>query len=265
MKIIILLLVCLLFSCTNEDDMTQLDKRQCNDESNICLELTPDSYCQSEYSHLVEQNSLAKRSEQERPVFYLFLAYEEYAQCIEPYMSVRYIKNKKIKNQRIKNSQLAKAKMSEIAEQTQNSDYPGFLYLRWMRYNNKTAKAKLIALETSDSMKTMGGQYLLGTLYQRSNVEKSINFFKNSLKYPTRSVEFSVEIMQSIIGSYLKLKKYPNAYTWMKVLQIFSPEHLKISEQGLEKFINQHQLNEAKLDKLAHAVIERIETGYYRP
>jgi hypothetical protein len=127
------------------------------------------------------------------------------------------------------------------------------------------AKAKLIALETSDSMNSMGGQYLLGTIYQKSNVKKSIRFFKNSLTYPLRNIEFSVEIMQSISGSYLKLRKYENAYTWMKVLQLFSPEFSNISEQGLNKFANQNRLRKRKLDELAVDIVERIEIGTYQP
>ena len=265
MKIIITLLACLLFACTNEENTAQSDIGQCDAQSNICIDLKPDNYCLKEHKHLITQNSLAKQTDKERPLYYLLLAYESYAQCIEPFLGVQYIKNKATKDKRIRNLQLANQKVAEITEQTKHSEYPGFLYIQWNRYNNMEAKAKLIALETSDSMNSMGGQYLLGTIYQKSNVKKSIRFFKNSLTYPLRNIEFSVEIMQSISGSYLKLRKYENAYTWMKVLQLFSPEFSNISEQGLNKFANQNRLRKRKLDELAVDIVERIEIGTYQP
>jgi len=265
MKIIITLLVCLLFACTNEENTAQSDIGQCDAKSNICIDLKPDNYCLKEHKHLIAKNSLVKQTDKERPLYYLLLAYESYAQCIEPFLGVQYIKNKATKDKRIRNLQLANQKVAEITEQTKHSEYPGFLYIQWNRYNNMEAKAKLIALETSDSMNSMGGQYLLGTIYQKSNVNKSIRFFKNSLTYPLRNIEFSVEIMQSISGSYLKLRKYENAYTWMKVLQLFSPEFSNISEQGLDKFANQNRLRKRKLDELAVDIVERIEIGTYQP
>ena len=265
MRIVITLLACLLFACSNEESTAQSDTGQCDAKSKICIELTPDNYCLKEHKHLIAQNSLAKQSEKERPLYYLLLAYENYAHCIEPFLDVHYIKNKETKDKRLRNLQLANQKVSEITEQTQHSDYPGFLYIQWNRYNNMEAKAKLIALETSDSMKSMGGQYLLGTIYQKSNVRKSVRFFKNSLTYPLRNIEFSVEIMQSISGSYLKLKQYENAYIWMKVLQLFSPEYSNISDQGLDKFANQNRLRKSKLNELAEKIIEEIEAGNYRP
>lgn len=265
MRIVITLLTCLLFACSNEENAAQSDTGQCDAKSNICIDLKPDNYCLKEHKHLVAQNSLAKQTDEERPLYYLLLAYENYAQCIEPFLGVQYVKNKATKDKRIRNLQLANQKVAEITEQTKHSEYPGFLYIQWNRNNNMKAKAKLIALESSKSMRSMGGQYLLGTIYQKSNIQKSIRFFKNSLTYPLRNIEFSVEIMQSISGSYLKLRKYENAYVWMKVLQLFSPEYSNISDQGLDKFANQNRLRKRKLDELAEKIIDEIKAGNYRP
>lgn len=265
MKKILALLTCLLFACSNEENTAQSNTGQCDANSNICIDLKPDNYCLKEHKHLIAQNSLAKQTGEDRPLYYLLLAYENYAQCIEPFLGVQYVKNKATKDKRINNLQLANQKVAEITEQTKHSEYPGFLYIQWNRHNNMEAKAKLTALESSRSMRSMGGQYLLGTIYQKSNIQKSIRFFKNSLTYPLRHIEFSVEIMQSISGSYLKLKQYDNAYVWMKVLLLFSPEHSNISDQSLDKFANQNRLRKRKLDDLAEKIIEDIEAGNYRP
>lgn len=262
MKLAIPLLPLLLTLSACEDGHTL--KKICGDSSEMCEEFTADSWCKKERKATIFANYEHLLNPKDKEKFNQLIAYEKYASCMEHAAKIEHIKLKHKQTARVENYVKAKEKIKAISIKTKNSEHPELLYYHWSRYMDNKALAKFLKMEGSAALETPESQFNLATYYAKRDPKKTLSLLFHALELNKPNSEVNPEIFKSITTIFTDKKEYKQAYIWLNILHIYSPEDKDISKDTLAQYSEAYGLNAKFLNDVALSTIEKIEQGQFQ-
>ena len=257
--LIILTMVFALWGCEQKQNLATL----CENHPDICNEFESDSWCRSERIKVGFNNLAVQRENKDIDKYYLLLSYEDYAACMSHASKIEHIKYKNKKTIRTNNFVKAKQQIEYWSDNTKSSEHPELLYYHWTRYLNDKALQKFLALEGSKALESTESQFNLATYYTKRDPNKTIKILYRALELYQPSKPLNIEILKSLTTIFEDKKEYKQAYVWLKVLQLYSPDEKEISDDGLFRFKNQYDLDFKILDKVASITFDKIQDGEF--
>ncbi|WP_206485734.1 DUF2989 domain-containing protein [Thalassotalea sp. G2M2-11] len=254
-----IILLGLLSACDSAPDYQQL----CQDNPEICNELHDDSWCKAERINVGKANLAQKQQPKGIHQFNQLIAYEKYEKCISHAAKIEHIKAKDKKARRIESMMKARARISEIAEQTKGAQHPRLLYYHWSRFLDKQALESFLALEGTKAVETPESQYELATYYAKTDQKKTLQLLFHSLELFDENSTVNNEVFKTLSSIYAEKQEVKQAYIWLKVLQIFDPEDPDISANTLQNYIDGYQLDAEFLNKVAQNTLDKITSSTF--
>ncbi len=259
--LVLILVLSTLSGCDTSKSYAQL----CKENKEICYEFHEDSWCKKERIKVGMSSLEHVTKPEDMQKFNLLIAYEDYETCVEHAAKIEHIKLKEKKTRRIENMMKARKRIKELSDQTINSEHPRLLYFHWTRYLNEDALEKFLALEGTKNLETPESQHELATYYAKIDIDKTLQLLFHALELHQPGKVINVEIFKSLSSIFSDKKKVKQAYIWLKVLQLYSPEDEDISEGTLSNFAVIYKLDSGFLDKVATSTLNKIETNTFIP
>ncbi|XQW86809.1 DUF2989 domain-containing protein [Thalassotalea piscium] len=255
-----LILLLTLFGCDTPPSYSAL----CDENPEICQEFTEDTWCKHERINVAFANLGYKKNPQDLEKFNQLISYEQYEHCMARVSQIEHIKLKEKKTKRLNNLAIARDKIKQISEKTKYSNHPRLLYYHWSRHLNKTALAKFLALEGSAILESHESQFDLATYYTKRDPIKTLALLYHSLELVKPEQIINVEVFKAIATFFADKREIKKAYIWLKILRLYAPEDKEVKQDTLDKYINQYDLDEDFLDKVAKATLDRIQSGRFK-
>lgn len=235
----------------------------CQEFPSVCQQLSEDNWCRVERREVLMDYHRLQTSNNEDFQYYLLLALEDYAKCMDKASLIEHKKFKEKKTNRINNAIQAKAMIKDIAEKTAESDNPLLLYFHWSRFNDKESLAELLALEGSSAVENPESQFNLATYYIKRDLDKTQDLLFHALELYKVQDEINVEIFKSLTTLFLDQEQYKQAYVWLKILALYKPDDSALNEQTLELYKRKFNLNTEFLDRVANSTLDKITQGKF--
>lgn len=250
------LLLILLIGCDSGPNYAQL----CEDNPKICKEFYDDSWCKRERIKVGLANIAHKNIPNDDHKFDQLIAYEHYEKCVTHAAKIEHIKLKEKKTRRIDNMMKARARLEEIANQTIDSEHPRLLYYHWTRFLNEESLAKFLALEGSGKLETPESQFELATYYTKIDQDKTLQLLFHSLELYKENDEINNEVFKALSSIFDDKNEPKQAYIWLKVLQLYTPDDEHLTDDTLVNYVNNHHLDKEFLDQVAITTLEKIKS-----
>lgn len=235
----------------------------CTAHTEICQQLQEDNWCRAERRKLLVNYNQLQITQQESLKYNLLLSYEDYSKCVKKASLIEHIKYKEKKNIRINNYMNAKLRMEKLSNETMNSADPLLLYYHWSRHNNKESLAKLLTLEGTKTIENTQSQVNLATYYVKRDIQKAFSFLFHALELYKPGEEINSEIFQTLTTLFLDKKQYKQAYIWLKVLSLYTPNDNESANKALDNYAEAFQLDRDFLDKVASTTLKNIKAGSF--
>lgn len=264
--VLFILSLLLIMSCDNKPSFTEL----CQDNKEICLEFGEDSWCKTERNAislakitLVSNPPSATEKDKNPQKYRLLVSYEDYIDCMSLASQIQHIKLKEKTVRRTNNLLMAKAKLSELAEETADSTHPHLLYYHWTRRSDEQALAKFLQLEGSDLLENSTAQYHLATYYVKRDINKTLALLFHSLELHQPGSTLEAEVLQTLATIFTNKEKYKQAYIWLKAYQLVNDEKNNDLVGKLSLYQQNHKLDSGFLDKVAINTLKNIRLGKF--
>ena len=238
--------------------------KMCEQHQEICNEFNEDSWCKRERIAVGFKNVALKENASDLNKYHLLVAYENYAACMNHASKIEHIKLKEKRTLRIDNYMKAKGKIEALSKETVTSEHPELLYYHWTRHLNKEALAKFLKMEGSGVLETPSSQFNLATYYAKRDPNKTLSLLFHALELYRPNEEVNTEIFKSISTIFEDKKEYKQAYIWLKVLQLHTPDDETINDKTLKKYIKVFALDAPFLNKVAESTLDKIESGTFK-
>lgn len=253
--------VCLvpLYGCDKGPKISEI----CQEHTQICADLQEDNWCRKERKDVIVGFDVLQKEPTDEKKYRMLLAYEHYANCMDKASLIEHKKLKEKKNVRITNAIKAKTRISELSNETSESENPLILHYNWSRFNNKNALNKLLALEGTSAVETSESQFNLATYYVKRKPEKTLSFLFHALELYEQDDEINTEIFKSLTTLFMDLEKPKQAYIWLKVLELHSPSDKGFNEQTLDLYVQRYKLDKEFLNRVAESTLENVLKGTF--
>ncbi|GHE83202.1 DUF2989 domain-containing protein [Thalassotalea profundi] len=255
-----LLFILALSACDSRPSFSTL----CAENPEICQEFTKDTWCKRERIEVAYANWEHKENPHDLEKFNQLIAYEKYEKCIAKASLIEHIKLKEKQTRRLNNLAITKEKIKRISEITKHSEHPRLLYYHWSRYLDKNALAKFLALEHTELLKTHESQFELATYYTKRDPIKTLGLLYHSLELVKPKQQINVEVFKAIATYFADKQEAKQTYIWLKVLRLYAPEDEDIKQETLDNYIKGYQLDDAFLNKIASATLNKIQAGEFK-
>jgi len=176
---------------------------------------------------------------------------------------IQHIKLKEKTTLRKNNLLKAKANLSLLAEQNEDSKHPHLLFYFWSRHANELALAELLKLEGTEVLENSTAQLHLATYYIKRDSKKTLGLLYHALELHEPGTVLSPEILQSLATIHTKQKQYKQAYIWLRSYQLIQTQSDKMIESSLNNFKERHDLDASFLDKVANSTLDKIQSGEF--
>jgi len=258
-KLTAVLLVLLLNGCDNKVNL----KKLCNENTEICNEFGKDSWCKTERIDVVLNRIKVKNNNLDVDKYKLLIAYEGYIKCMSLASQIQHKKFKEKTTLRKDNLLKAAAQLSQLIEQSANSKHPHLLYYYWSRESSDSALKEFLQLEGDPILENSTAQYHLATYYIKRDSNKTLGLLYRSLELHQPGTELSPEILQSLVTIFTKIKKYKQAYIWLRTYQLLQDEPNEMIETSLNSYQQENALDTDFLDKVASSTLAKIKAGQF--
>lgn len=259
LPILTLLSLFLLSACDKGPDLAQL----CEENPDICNEFTEDNWCRQERKDAAFSRYMLKQTGKDKQKADLLIAYENYAKCMDHASKIEHIKLKHKKRIRVDNYLNAQEKIKRLSEETKDSEHPELLFFHWSRYLNETSLEKFLALQGSQQLETPQSQFNLATYYIKRDIDKTLSILFHALELLKPDEKIDSEIFKTLTTIYTDKKEYKQAYVWLKILTLYSPDDETAKDETLQQYIKGYQLDGRFLDQVAETTLEKIRQGRF--
>jgi len=264
--VLFILSTLLLISCDDKPSLAEL----CVDNKEICLEFGQDSWCKTQRNAIslakitLTSSPTLKKSKDKSPQKYrLLVSYEDYIDCMSLASQIQHIKLKEKTVVRTNNLLMAKAKLSELTEETAGANHPHLLYYHWTRRSDEQALNKLLQLEGSELLENSTAQYHLATYYVKRDINKTLSLLFHSLELHQPGSILEAEVLQTLATIFTNKEKYKQAYIWLKTYQLVNDEINSDLVDKLSLYQQRYRLDTDFLDKVAKNTLAKIESGKF--
>jgi len=256
----------LLASCDSKPTLAEL----CQDNEGICQEFSEDSWCKASRNaisltkiKLISNPPSTTKQEKDAQQYQLLVAYEDYINCMSLASQIQHIKLKGKTALRINNLLKAEAKLSELTEETAESQHPHLLYYHWTRRSDEQALAAFLKLEGDTLLENSTAQYHLATHYVKRDINKTLGLLFHSLELHQPGTRLEAEVLQTLATIFINKEKYKQAYIWLKTYQLAKDKRNKDIDTKLSFYKQRYSLDSDFLDKVADNTLEKIESGKF--
>ncbi len=237
----------------------------CQAHPEICKTLQEDNWCRRERRETLVNFNTLQTTDHDDNKYKLLISLEQYAKCMDKASLIEHKKLKEKKNVRINNAIKAKSMIAKMSQETANSENPFLLYFHWSRHSNKASLAKFLALEGTKAVEDPESQYNLASYYVKRDRDKTLSLLLHALELYKIDDEINEDIFKSLTTLFIDQNKYKQAYIWLKVLALHSPDDNEFSQQTLTAYIQKFNLDENFLNKVAASTLANIEQGTFSP
>lgn len=259
-NILRLISILLLTSCDSGPNLSEV----CQNNEQLCQVFTEDSWCKAERKNVIMTSVHLNNSKQDIDKYNLLLAYEAYGTCIRYAKKIEHIKLKEKKSRRIENYLKVQQLIKQLSEQTKNSSHPSLLFYHWSRYLDQNALDKFLAMEGSALLETPNAQFALATYYIKTDETKTLALLFHALELYKENEEINDEIFSSLATIFQGDNKVKQAYIWLKIYHLYTPDKESVTDQSLIDFANTHQLKQSLLDQVAEQTLANIEQSTFK-
>jgi len=256
----------LITSCDSNPNLAEL----CQNNKEICSEFGEDSWCKAQRNaislakiNLVSKNSTEKIVEKDSQQYRLLVSYEDYIDCMSLASQIQHVKLKEKTVLRTNNLLKAKAKLSQLTEDTAESNHPHLLYYHWTRRSDEQALAQFLQLEGSDLLENSTAQYHLATYYVKRNINKTLGLLFYSLELHQPGSILEAEVLQTLATIFTNKEEYNQAYIWLKTYQLVKGEANDGLAEKLALYQQAYNLDNEFLDKVAENTLTKIQSGTF--
>lgn len=259
----------LLIACDNKPSLAEL----CQGNKQICLEFGKDNWCKEQRNAislakitLISNTPSTAQKIISAQEYHLLIAYEDYIECMSLASQIQHIKLKEKTVLRTNNLLKAKAKLSELTENTAGAKHPYLLYYHWTRRSDELALEQFLQLEGSELLENSTAQYHLATYYVKRNIHKTLSLLFHALELHQPGSVLEAEILQTLATIFTNREEYKQAYIWLKTYQLAKDEKQSANDQLIEKLTHYKQsyhLDSDFLDKVAKNTLTKIEAGKF--
>jgi len=254
------LLVILLSSCNKGPNLAQV----CQDNPEICAKITEDNHCRRERNNTILTDVTLKQTHADSQKYQLLIAYEKYKACMGLASQIEHIKLKEKKTNRVQNYLRVQALISNLADQTKNSENPLLLYYHWTRFLDNDALAKFLKLEGTKALENPESQLHLATYYAKKDPNKTIKLLFHALELYQPDAHINPEIFHTLTTIYADKQQYKQAYIWLMILKLYAPDDPALKDKTIENYIDRKQLDIKFLNKVAKATLTKIANGKFK-
>jgi len=262
MKNVFLLLIplMLLTSCDSGPKLSDV----CKENEQLCQVFTEDTWCKAERKHVIMTSYTLNNSQQDVDKYNLLLAYEAYGKCVRFAKKIEHIKLKGKKSLRIENYLKSQELIKTLSKQTKDSKHPSLLFYHWSRYLDQNALNKFLAMEGSALLESPDGQFNLASYYIKSNDSKTLSLLFHALELYQEGEQINDEIFSSLATIFQGNNKTKQAYIWLKVYHLYSPDKESVTDQSLIEFAKAHHLKQNLLDQVAEQTLANIQQSTFK-
>jgi len=257
---LLLITLIILTSCDSGPNLSEV----CQNNEQLCQVFTEDSWCKSERKHVIMTSAKLNNSQQDIDKYNLLLAYEAYGKCVRFAKKIEHIKLKGKKSLRVENYLKSQQLIKTLSEQTRSSQHPSLLYYHWSRYLDKNALNKFLAMEGSAALETPNGQFNLASYYIKSDDSKTLSLLFHALELYQEGEQINDEIFSSLATIFQGNNKVKQAYIWLKIYHLYSPDKEGVTDQSLIDFAKLHHLKQPLLDQVAEQTLVNIEQSAFK-
>ncbi|MCJ8321808.1 MAG: DUF2989 domain-containing protein [Colwellia sp.] len=257
---LLLMPIILLTSCDSAPKLSEV----CQNNKQLCQVFTEDSWCKTERKHVIMTSVKLNNSQQDIDKYNLLLAYEAYGKCVRFAKKIEHIKLKGKKSLRVENYLKSQVLIKTLSNQTQNSQHPSLLFYHWSRYLDQNALSNFLAMEGSGVLETPEGQFNLASYYIKVDDAKTLSLLFHALELYQEGDQINNEIFSSLATIFQGDNKVKQAYIWLKIYHLYSPEKESVTEKSLINFAKTHHLKQSLLDKVAEQTLANIERSTFK-
>ncbi|MCL2914083.1 DUF2989 domain-containing protein [Shewanella corallii] len=252
----------LLIFALNGCDWGKNGTHLCKNNPELCDDLHQDAWCWQEKSTLIDKRYASKLKEgpEGKLLYQQILALEDYNRCIEVASGVQHVINTQRTHERAKAFSDSARTLTELQQQTKNSDDLFLAYYHWARFSDDKARDKVLKAAENDRI---SDPELLGSVaayYEKFNFDKSREMYFTAM---ARADETNVDPnwllgLARIANAH---RAYPEAYLFTRANVILA-DH-EVDEDEMLRMLHGEADNIDELDDIAEDLADALEDGEY--
>lgn len=258
----VMLFACLLVlsACNREPTLRTI----CEEHPELCNDIAADGSCRYKRTGVVmARYARMQHPEDDRKLYELLLAFENFRDCIGKASQVEAVKRKERINERVDAFIYAQKKLRRLANLSEETENPYLLYYRWSRLNDRQALQHFVRLDEENKLNEPELQKFLARYYGRNYPIQAEHAFLRSLELHHPGEDVDNEVLQGLSTLYFQGNNYQLAYLWSKITQLNDDGDVSVQLDNIAKKGHLSADQQQTLDSAAKLNLKLIKKGKF--
>ncbi|MBM7454354.1 hypothetical protein HNR62_000178 [Oceanisphaera litoralis] len=187
---------------------------------------------------------------------------KRYHDCLDPLLSIEYTKRKERKNDKLEAVIKAKAALTQLEQQTLDSDYPYLLLWHWQHRGDRLAKARFIKQADMPEMQQPDLQNALAELLIIRDGPAAMRALHRALSLYEAEATVDTDIIANLLTLYIRERRYRDVWIWSRVLSRLD-HSATLNMERIDTYARFNKAQQQQMQQEVDTIIHQLATGSY--